>query len=165
MTNKVINDNKSNFEEIRKDLQALNGVQIKDYEEGKYQGEFRNGKRDGRGIFIYKTGDRYEGEFRNDKAEGRGRFLWKAGNKYEGYFVNGLRTGRGVFFFQSGNRYVGDFLNGKKEGKGTFIFADGNVYDGSWKNDKKRKVKEFSILKMEADMKAVGIMILWKEKE
>ena len=53
MTNKVINDNKSNFEQIRKDLQALNGVQIKDYEEGKYQGEFRNGKRDGKGIFIY----------------------------------------------------------------------------------------------------------------
>lgn len=104
MTNKVINDNKSNFEEIRKDLQALNGVQIKDYEEGKYQGEFRNGKRDGRGIFIYKTGDRYEGEFRNDKAEGRGRFLWKAGNKYEGYFVNGLRTGRGY----SSSRVVTD---------------------------------------------------------
>ena len=55
MTNKVINDNKSNFEQIRKDLQTLNGVQIRDYEEGKYQGEFRNGKRDGRGIFIYKT--------------------------------------------------------------------------------------------------------------
>ena len=29
----------------------------------------------------------------------------------------------------------------------------------------KKKVKEFSILKMEVDMKVVGIMILWKEKE
>jgi hypothetical protein len=42
-----------------------------------YYGEFRNGIAHGRGINIFKNGDRYEGEYKNDQINGRGTYYAK----------------------------------------------------------------------------------------
>ena len=47
----------------------------------RYEGEWRNDKKEGKGIYYYNTepwkGDRYEGDNRNGKKEGKGIYYWK----------------------------------------------------------------------------------------
>ena len=42
----------------------------------KYEGQIINGKKEGKGKFIYKNGCIYEGYFKNDKKEGNGIFYY-----------------------------------------------------------------------------------------
>ena len=42
------------------------------YLKDRYEGDIKNGKREGKGIEYYKNGDRYEGDYKNDKKEGKG---------------------------------------------------------------------------------------------
>ena len=55
-----------------------------------YQGEEKNGKREGYGILIvcegYHKGDRYEGEWEDGEYNGRGIYDWADGSTYEGEF-------------------------------------------------------------------------------
>ena len=37
-----------------------------------FQGELKEGKREGFGLELYPNGKRYEGSFKNDKRSGRG---------------------------------------------------------------------------------------------
>ena len=39
---------------------------------------------EGKGIFTWLDGRRYEGEYKNDKKEGFGVFLFRDGRVYEG---------------------------------------------------------------------------------
>ena len=42
-------------------------VNIKNISDGyKYKGEFKDGLRHGKGVIIYKTGDKYDGEWSED---------------------------------------------------------------------------------------------------
>ena len=60
-----------------------------------YTGDFKDGKRHGRGKFIYPNGDTYEGEWKNDVREGEGIFTYKSDSyTYVGSFKNGLRDGK-----------------------------------------------------------------------
>ena len=54
----------------------------------RYEGEWKNGLREGKGIYYFNDGDRYEGDFKNDKREGKGIFYynngqWKGDRKKE----------------------------------------------------------------------------------
>ena len=40
------------------------------------------GKKEGKGIFYYKNGNRYEGDWRNDKKEGKGIAYYQNGDRY-----------------------------------------------------------------------------------
>lgn len=44
---------------------------------------------EGSGVFTWPDGRRYEGEYRDDKKEGNGVFYWPDGRKYEGGWKNG----------------------------------------------------------------------------
>ena len=59
-------------------------VIIKEYDNGKYIGEWNNDIKEGKGIFYHNNGDIYDGEFKNDKKEGKGIFYYNNGDKYEG---------------------------------------------------------------------------------
>jgi hypothetical protein len=56
--------------------------QIKTYEDGKYEGEFKNKLRDGKGIMYYNNGNKYEGEWKNDVKEGKGIMYYKSQGHY-----------------------------------------------------------------------------------
>ena len=47
------------------------------YGKDKYIGNIYNGKRHGKGIYYYESGNKYEGEWVNGKKDGRGIFIWK----------------------------------------------------------------------------------------
>ena len=49
-----------------------------------YQGEEKNGKKEGFGIMLYENRNRYEGEFKDDKRNGIGITYVHNGDRYEG---------------------------------------------------------------------------------
>ena len=79
-----------------------------------YEGEFQDGKIQGKGIMTFPEGQRYEGDFVNEKFEGSGMYTWPNGNRYEGQFANGKFEGRGIYTWANGERYEGDFVNGEQ---------------------------------------------------
>lgn len=68
----------------------------KKYSNGHYEGELKNGMRDGFGVMEWDTGARYEGEFVLDKRTGSGSYTWPCGNRYEGEFKDGKLNGQGT---------------------------------------------------------------------
>jgi hypothetical protein len=44
---------------------------------------------EGHGVFSWLDGRRYEGDFKNDKKEGQGIFFWPDGKKYDGGWLKG----------------------------------------------------------------------------
>lgn len=58
--------------------------------------------------------DQYEGEYRNDKKEGFGVFSWADGNVYRGNYVNDLREGYGEMFWVDGIVYKGQWKEGNQ---------------------------------------------------
>ena len=116
------------------------------YSDGtKYIGEFRDGKKQGRGILIFGkqsqfTGDKYIGEFKNDKYNGQGIFTFSvnskfSGDKYIGGFKDNKKNGYGIYTYADGSKYVGEYRNDKKSGHGSYTLADGSNYTGEWKDD------------------------------
>ena len=70
--NDVINDNKTNMKQMKKEIISIIGEnKTKTYKNGKYKGEFKNDLKDGKGIYYYNDENRYEGEWKNDLKEGR----------------------------------------------------------------------------------------------
>ena len=103
----------------------------------KYEGQTINGKKEGKGIYIYQNGCKYEGYFKNDKKEGNGIFYYANGDRYKGNFHEGNFHGNGVFYFNNGDRYEGEFNKNKYSGKGKYFYHNGDRFEGQWLNDKK----------------------------
>jgi hypothetical protein len=102
-----------------------------------YKGEFFEDLKDGYGVYTYKNGDRYEGEFKEDKKDGHGKYYYNNGDRYEGEFKNGMANGRGAYIFSDGEKYVGDYKEDKRDGHGIYFYLNGNRYIGEFKNGKK----------------------------
>ncbi len=101
-----------------------------------YEGFSKNGKKEGKGTFIYVNGDKYEGDYKDGKRSGQGIYYYANGNRYEGKYVDKKKQGKGIFFYKSGDRYEGDFEDGKFQGNGIYYFANGNRYEGEFNDDK-----------------------------
>ena len=43
----------------------------------------------GKGVFTWKDGRKYEGEYKDDKKDGYGEFYWPDGRIYKGFWENG----------------------------------------------------------------------------
>ena len=102
-----------------------------------YEGEWKAGKKEGRGTIWHANGGVYEGEFKAGNMEGHGTFRYATGDVYEGEWKAGKKEGRGKYRFANGAEYVGTWKAGEKEGHGTFRSANGDVYEGKWKANKR----------------------------
>lgn len=49
-----------------------------------YVGQYRNGLRHGKGIYVFKNGARYNGDWRHGQKYGQGIFWYPGGTRYEG---------------------------------------------------------------------------------
>ncbi|ATE82106.1 Morn repeat domain containing protein [Pandoravirus salinus] len=101
-----------------------------------YEGEWRNGRRCGRGVHTFSCGSRYDGEWSDGEIRGRGTFVHPDGTTYRGEWKSGVPNGRGVFVFANGERRKGEWLNGEQDGCGTRIWPDGRRYDGQFERGK-----------------------------
>jgi hypothetical protein len=102
-----------------------------------YEGEFKDGKSNGYGIYKFKSGDVYEGEFKDDKFEGKGIYKYKNGDIYKGEFKNNKKDGKGIYIWKNGDNYDGEWKNGKKHGEGRMTnigFFWNTVIHGIWEN-------------------------------
>lgn len=105
----------------------------------KYEGDFKDGMRRGRGIMTWKDGAKYDGDWEDGMRHGKGIMTWKTGEKYEGEFKKDERTGYGTYTWPETEKgylfkYVGYFKNGEMEGKGTGYYVGGEIETGIWKN-------------------------------
>ena len=117
------------------------GKMINPKTEEKYEGEWRNGKRDGRGVEFYTDGEKkYVGNFKNGKYEGNGTYFYKNGDKYVGKYKNGfMNDEKGYFIFNNNIRLVARVENNIKHGKAMRIYPDGRREDTFFVNDIERK--------------------------
>lgn len=117
------------------------GKMINPKTEEKYEGEWRNGKRDGRGVEFYPDGEKkYVGNFKIGKYEGNGTYFYKNGDKYVGKFKNGfMNDDKGYFIFNNNIRLVVRMENNIKHGKAMRIYPDGRREDTFYINDIERK--------------------------
>jgi hypothetical protein len=85
------------------------GVVVED-DEWHYVGQVRTGTQTahGRGTSIWKdNGDMYEGEWKDGKLSGQGVYTWADGRRYEGEYKDGDRSGRGVQWLPDERTYDG----------------------------------------------------------
>ncbi|KAI5685021.1 MORN repeat [Leishmania braziliensis] len=92
-----------------------------------YTGEFKDGKRSGKGCCQFSNGRVYEGEWREDE-------------------MNGTGTLRGASNVDDFTEYTGGFQNGMRSGrKGRCIYANGDIYDGAWAAGKRQGFGEWQL--------------------
>ena len=130
---------------IIQDLTNYNGLVKEYYEDNwlKFQGEFLNGKRNGKGKeYNYRTGElEFEGEYLNGKKNGKGKEYITIDIEHEGK-IWGRRGRRIDRRYKKGREYdskiifEGEYLNGKRwNGKGIEINnANDLLFEGEYLN-------------------------------
>lgn len=98
-----------------------------------YEGEFHKGKCNGSGVYNYFVNGRYEGDWIDGKYDGYGIESWARGSRYRGQYRQGLRHGYGVYRFYTGDSYAGEWFNGQSHGIGVQTCSDGSCFVGEFK--------------------------------
>ena len=139
------------FDDVRRWYKRINEEQFY------YEGEWKNGKRDGYGVLSWKDMSKYIGEFKDDKVNGFGQLWHEEGDTYtgywndfqaegigvyrttrdasfQGYWLGDKQNGFGVEIWPKGSHYIGDYVNGFKHGIGTLNFEGSGGYEGEFVN-------------------------------
>lgn len=99
-----------------------------------WNGGCKDGKAHGKGTAVRYSGGEpvstYEGEYKNGLREGRGRLILKSGTVKEGTFVKGQLTGEGTMTTEDGHSYSGHFVNYTMHGIGKLKLANGASFEG-----------------------------------
>jgi len=114
----------------------------------KFEGEYLNGKRNGKGKEYYDDGQqlKFDGEYLNGKRNGKGKEYYYNGNLgFEGDYLNGKINGKGKEYYYNGKlKFEGEYLNNKKwngKGYGGYNFYHDIIYE---LKDGKGFVKEYN---------------------
>lgn len=81
------------------------------------------------GVLSYANSDRYDGYWKNGKKDGKGNFHYANGDKYEGDFKEDVKCGNGIslltsigqLFYANGDKHEGEYKKDMKNGKGKFV--------------------------------------------
>jgi hypothetical protein len=104
-----------------------------------YEGDFVNGKWEGKGTLDVTDNFVYKGAFSNHTMTGKATITYANGDQYEGDVINGKLDGQGKFTFASGGMkfYFGRFSNSSFNGYGEATYVDG-IYEGQWVDSKRQ---------------------------
>ena len=83
-----------------------------------YRGEFKAGRKHGKGVKTWPNGDRYEGDFVEDRREGTGMYVWGRGSEWPG------------------QRYTGGYREDRRDGYGVYEWPNGERIAGPWVDDR-----------------------------
>jgi hypothetical protein len=113
------------------------GYHVHTYPSGsRYEGEWRGGKKEGKGTYKYAGGGEYIGNFFDDKRHGQGMYKYPDGDVYEGEFRFGRREGKGTYRYFKGEKYEGEWYADKMHGRGKYTYVTGKIFDGIWRDDR-----------------------------
>ena len=101
--------------------------------EFEYEGEYKDGLRDGQGTLTFADGRMYVGEFKDGFKHGQGTYTWPGGDHYVGEFKDDNIHGQGTYTWPDGTQYVGEFKDGLMHGQATMTYTDGTKDEGIWK--------------------------------
>ena len=169
LVNKLLNDNKNIKEILNNNNIFIENYNIdkrpddckcKKYNKNrilKYDGEIKNGLKNGYGKYYWEDGNKYEGEWKDNVLHGIGTYYWKSGAKYEGGLIKGEKNGKGIYYLKNGHKlyegewekdikhgngklydngnieYEGEFIDGEREGYGKEYYSNGNIeYEGEF---------------------------------
>lgn len=106
-TGKTVDRSKSKPKEASKRLKGsvADGWHSLEYENGMYEGDVKNNKRNGKGKYTWQDGNWYEGDWVDDQKEGMGKFSWTTGDVYEGEYKGDKRHGVGSKTYSNGDKY------------------------------------------------------------
>ena len=85
------------------------------------------------GVITFANGDKYEGDWSEGAKNGKGKYTCKNGVCYDGKWKDDQRHGSGVCAYGNGDVYEGRWFKNHKHGQGTYKFHNGNVYTGDWR--------------------------------
>jgi len=92
-----------------------------------FEGEFKNGVLDGKGICIVNKIIIYKGEFKLNMPHGHGTAYNADGSQYVGQFEYGEYHGDGKESHPDGSWYEGQFKHGEYDGNGKFYLSDKEI--------------------------------------
>ena len=129
---------------------------------------------DGTGTYVYKNGNKYEGQFKDGRKNGTGTYFYKNGNKYEGQFKDGWQI-KGTMTYNNGEdagtniKYI---WNNSGESNGKFIYTSNNGFifptteiyrdsDSKYFTDSSKKYKlKLSVWEKKYQCAAFGSMLI-----
>lgn len=99
---------------------------------GVYEGDFKKGMMEGKGIMDFCNGDKYTGEFQQSTITGYGCYQYE-GIKLTGHFTDGVCNKHGKKVYPDGTVYLGEFKNDVEHGKGILTpKVGGQQIKGLW---------------------------------
>ncbi|KAL4301238.1 uncharacterized protein LOC107606078 [Arachis ipaensis] len=110
----------------------------------RYRGKYRQGLRHGFGVYRFYTGDSYAGEWCNGQSHGVGVQTCADGSCYIGQFNYGVKHGLGCYHFRNGDRYAGEYFGDKIHGFGVYYFANGHCYEGAWHEGRRQGIGTYT---------------------
>ena len=119
------------YKEDKEKNQTLHGKGEYISQAFRYNGEFKDGKKQGKGVYVWANGDKFDGDFANDQVSGKGKWEFASGDVYLGEVLNAVMVGRGVLVAKNGDKYDGLFAEGKPHGQGVYVFANGDKFEGN----------------------------------
>ncbi|CCW65244.1 unnamed protein product [Phytomonas sp. EM1] len=83
----------------------------------RYEGEWVEDKMEGQGhLFFLQSGSSYEGGFRDGCFDGKGIYSWADGSRYDGEWRHNRMHGNGVYIDADGQVFKGVFYSGAGPG-------------------------------------------------
>ena len=130
-----------------------------EFEQAHYKGQFRLGKREGKGKMVWSDGSVFDGQWYNDERVFgtmimRDGWVYKGGFKddkfhaengmllmpntliYQGKFEKGRTSNVGMILYHNGDIYYGQQKQMARHGVGKLIQYNGGFKEGSWDQDK-----------------------------
>ena len=98
-----------------------------------FEGQYKEGRKDGIGKLLLPNGDKYHGAFSADKFEGEGTYFSANGDIYSGGWKAGVKTGEGALMFaKDESQLVGTWAKGHMVA-GKWVWKDGTSWHGTFK--------------------------------
>ena len=90
----------------------------------------------GKMFYNLKKTEYYFGHWKNGKRDGKGVYVSKSYN-YTGEWYWNKMQGIGTLYYANGCYYEGQFYDNKKDGHGKYVCGGIPVFVGKYKNDKR----------------------------
>jgi len=101
-----------------------------------YEGNWENGRMNGQGVVLYKSGVSFKGNWKKGMYHGNGKITYKLGitRAYTGEWHFNKRHGAGTIQLFNDDVFTGYFRNNLMHGNGIYTWKNGVSLKSKWVN-------------------------------